>query len=69
MTCARSSGGQSTGLLSRGSQVRVLPGAPLLARIREVAEWVRGIRRQLRRSPRPVGTYQLKYFPQFLAHF
>jgi hypothetical protein len=27
--CARSSVGQSTGLLSRGSKVRVLPGAPL----------------------------------------
>ena len=28
MICARSSTGQSIGLLSRGLQVRVLPGAP-----------------------------------------
>ena len=30
-SCARSSVGESTGLLSRGSQVRVLPGAPMSA--------------------------------------
>ena len=30
---------------------------------------VREMRQQLRRSPRPVGTYQLTYFSQFLAHF
>ena len=33
--CARSSVGESIGLLSRGSQVRILPGAPVLSRIRE----------------------------------
>lgn len=29
----------------------------------------REIPRQSHRSRRPVGTYQLKHFPQFLAHF
>ncbi len=31
LLCARSSTGQSTGLLSRGLQVRALPGAPILS--------------------------------------
>ena len=41
--------------------------ARFLRHILRTSERVRGNRPQLRRSPRPVGTYQLKYFSQFLA--
>jgi hypothetical protein len=37
--------------------------------ILQVADSVRGIRRQVRCSPLPVGTYQLKYFSRYLACF
>ena len=37
--------------------------------ILRVEERVQEIWRQLRNSPRPVATYQVKYFSQFLAYF
>ncbi len=43
-------------------------GRANLARFCESADSHLGIRRHSARSPRPVGTYQLKYFSQFPAH-
>ena len=58
-----------TGLLSRGSLVRVQPGAPYPATFRRIARRAFAVPGTRQANARPVATYKLKYFSQFLAHF